>query len=110
MSESEPKFTSFENKCEILSELYLHWRGSEAFADFISYFDLGLPLSFVLSKGIVSSTPEAQKIVNDTFSELLNHLGEEDWDWQSLDDLLISTDRFEVEEVGGVLKVINPNR
>lgn len=43
MSE-ENKGTSFENRCNILSELWIEYRHEEDFKDFVSYNDLGLQI------------------------------------------------------------------
>ena len=87
MSE-ENKETSFEVKCQILSELWVDYRQEEDFKDFIEYNDLGLPLGFLLSEGIVTAKDKALFMVNETFELFLATLGVEDEGFESLDDLL----------------------
>lgn len=72
--------TPFENKCDILADLWLNLRYDEEFVDFISYNDLGLPLAYALSEGIVEPTDLAKSFINETFTMLLGTLGLEDTD------------------------------
>lgn len=80
--------TPFEERCEILGELWVNYKNSENFADFITYNDLGLPLAYALSTEIVSITPKAEMFVNETWGLLLDALGVEDIGYDNLDDLL----------------------
>ncbi len=82
--------TSFENKVIILADLWLNYRYDEEFADFIEYNDLGLPLAYAISEGIVKSTDTAESFVNETFDLLLAGVGVEDTGYESLDDILSS--------------------
>jgi hypothetical protein len=83
--------TTFENKCLILSDLWLNYRNNEDFIDFIEYNDMGLPLAYALSEGIVNGTEMSTKFIDETFDLLLSGLGVDDEEWQSLDDLLMAT-------------------
>ena len=83
--------TTFENKCLILSDLWLNYRNNEDFIDFIEYNDMGLPLAYALSEGIVNGTELSTKFIDETFDLLLAGVGIDDEDWQSLDDLLMAT-------------------
>lgn len=81
--------TTFENKCDILADVWLTYRNDEEFTDFISYNDIGLPLAYVLSNGIVDRTEVAERFVNETFNLFLAGLGiDEDKGWEFLDELL----------------------
>ena len=80
--------TSFESKCFILSEVWHNYRYDKQFDDFIIHNDLGLPLAFAITEGIIDSTPTAQALVEDSFSLLLNLLGVEDTGFDSFDDIL----------------------
>jgi len=84
--------TTFENKAAILAELWLDYRESEEFAEFISSNDIGLPLAYVVSNGIVKTTKEATKFIEDTFSEFLSLCGYEDLNFESLDEILPGLD------------------
>ncbi len=83
--------TTFENKCLILSDVWLNYRNDEQFLDFIEYNDMGLPLAYALSEGIVKGTDLSTTFIEETFGLLLAGLEIEDTGFQSLDDLL-STD------------------
>lgn len=81
--------TTFGDKCTILSELWLNYKKDEEFEDFIEYNDLGLPLAYCISEGIVVDvTPMAEKYVLETFDVLLAGLGIEDEGFETLDELL----------------------
>jgi hypothetical protein len=75
---------NFSKKCEILGELWLHYRGDEIFKDFIEYNDIGLPLAYMIESEIVQATEYAKQYVNETFELFTEALGlsttEEDWD------------------------------
>jgi len=87
---SEYKETSFETKCEILSDLWLTYRGQEDFKDFIDYNDLGLPAAFLLSEELATPSDRLRDMINESFSLLLASLEiEEDTGFDSLDDLLV---------------------
>jgi hypothetical protein len=82
--------TSFENKTLILSDLWLNYRNDEDFVDFVSYNDLGLPLAYAISEGIVDSTETASNFINETFDLLLAGIGIDDTGFESLDDVLMA--------------------
>lgn len=82
--------TSFENRCMILSELWMEYRDQVEFTDFVEYNDLGLPLSFLLDEGIVLPTDRSTMMINETFDLFLATLGREtDEGYESLDDMLV---------------------
>ena len=84
--------TPTNTKADILADLWLNYRQDEEFADFIEYNDIGLPLAYAISNGIVEITPTAEGFINETFQLLLAGLGvgldDEDVTYESLDDLL----------------------
>jgi hypothetical protein len=55
-------------------------------------------LAYAVSTEIVSSTPKAEMLVNETYDLLISGLGLTDDDFQSLDDLLISAGLQDAEE------------
>ena len=80
--------TSFENKAIILADLWLNYRNDEEFQDVITYNDLGLPLAYAISEGIVKTTPLAEGFVNEAFDLLLAGFEyDEDQGWESLDEM-----------------------
>jgi hypothetical protein len=88
---SETNTTPYSNKCDILADLWMNYRSDEGFLDFIEYNDLGLPIAYAISNGIVSTSPLAEEYINETFDLLLTALEiEEDTGFDSLDNLLSS--------------------
>lgn len=84
------KGTTFENKCLILSDLWLTYRYDEKFADFVSYNDVGLPLSFVASENIATPSEMGRSIVNETFELLLAAMNiTDDPGFEDLDEILV---------------------
>jgi hypothetical protein len=86
--------TTFENKCLILSDLWLNYRDDEQFEDFIQYNDMGLPLAYALSEGIVKGTDTSTKFIDETFDLLLTGLGVDDIGFEDLEDLLTTSDNL----------------
>ena len=81
--------TSFDNKCFILSELWLNYRNEVDFQDFIRYNDIGLPLSFMIAEGIVDNPTEAAKsFVTEAFDLFITALGITDTGFETLNDVL----------------------
>lgn len=80
--------TSFENKCNILADLWMDYRDDEEFKDFLEYNDLGLPIAYAISNKIVSSLPMAEKFIEETFDLFLASLEIEDTGFESLEDIL----------------------
>ena len=80
--------TDFSSKCLILGELWLNYRSDEAFIDFVEYNDIGLPLAYMISEGIVGITEKTQTFVDETWDLLLSALEVEDTGFESLDELL----------------------
>jgi hypothetical protein len=83
--------TTQENKADILAELWLNYRDDQNFEDFIAYNDLGLPLAYAVSVGIVKSTEMADKFIDETFDVLLASLEVEDTGFEVLDDVFLAS-------------------
>jgi hypothetical protein len=81
--------TTQENKAGILSELWLGYKNDQNFEDFFSYNDLGLPLAYAISNGIVKATDTSNKFIDETFSLLLASLEIEDEGYDGLDDIFL---------------------
>ena len=86
--------TTFENKCLILADLWLNYRDDEQFDDFIQYNDMGLPLAYALSEGIVKGTELSNKFIDETFDLVLIGLGVDDIGFEDLEDLLTTSDNL----------------
>jgi hypothetical protein len=79
--------TTYENKASILADLWLNYRHDEEFLDFVEYNDLGLPLAYAITNGIVESTETAQRFINETFELLIASLDVEDIGFEFLDEI-----------------------
>lgn len=91
--------TTIENQAIILADLWLNYRYDEEFADFIQYNDLGLPLAYAISEGIVKMTETAQAFIEETFALLLAGFEyAEDTGWESLDDIFSQAEWLPPEE------------
>jgi hypothetical protein len=88
MSE-DSKETTFDNKCNILSELWVDYRDEEDLADFISYNDLGLPLGFLVAESLVTPSQRAKDMIEETFVLLLASLEVDDAGFESFDELML---------------------
>jgi hypothetical protein len=85
--------TPIETQASILAELWMDYRDEEYFAEFFQYADIGFPLAYVISKGVVKTTPEADKFISDTWEVFMGLCGhEEDTGFDSLEDVLANTD------------------
>lgn len=82
--------TTFSNKVNILSELWLNYRDQEEFQDFLEYNDLGLPLAYLIGADVVKSTDMSNRLVEETFALLLAGLGIEDEGFETLDDIWVA--------------------
>lgn len=82
--------TPFSKRCEILSKLWQDFRHDEDFGDFVEYNDLGLPLAYAIDQKIITSTPQAEIFVDETFSLFLAALeADPEEEYDSLEDLLM---------------------
>ena len=80
--------TTFDNRCQILGDFWVEFKGTDRFQDFIDYNDLGLPLAFALATGLVKSTSLVEPYVNETFELLLAAVGLEDKGYTDIEDIL----------------------
>lgn len=79
--------TAYSKKASILADLWQNNAEDEELEEFFEHYDLGLPLAYAVSEGIVESTEKAQKFIEDTFAGLLTKLEIEDEGFDSLDEL-----------------------
>ena len=80
--------TTFENQCAILAELWIDFRYDSKYTDFVAYNDLGLPLAYALDSGIVEKSDRAMNFIEETFELLLELVGVEDNEWETLDQII----------------------
>jgi hypothetical protein len=75
-------------QAHILAELWMEYRNDPEFADFVEYNDLGLPIAYAVSEGIVELSKRAEDFIGETFALLLKALDIPDDNWSSLDEML----------------------
>lgn len=81
--------TTFENKCRILSDLWIKYRNEETLEDFFSYTDISLPLAFLISEKIVSEKNGAiESFIDEAFMLFLQAMNIEDDGFEELDEIL----------------------
>jgi hypothetical protein len=80
--------TSYRDKCFILAELWLSYRGDEELQDFLEANALGLPLAYAIDNDIVESSEKAQKFIEETFDLFLATLDIEDTGFENINELL----------------------
>jgi hypothetical protein len=62
----------YQTKCSILADLWMGYREEKEFKEFIEYNDLGLPMAYCLSEGLIDEITEAgQKYIMETFDLLI---------------------------------------
>jgi len=87
--------TPFSNKCEILGQLWMDYRGDEEFQDFVEYNDLGLPLAYLIHTDLVTVNENGISYIDETFNLLCEGVGVDlDGEYESLNELMT----FEEEE------------
>jgi hypothetical protein len=80
--------TNFDLQASILAELWMDYRDSEGFKQFIEYNDIGLPLAYMVNYSIAEPTDIGKKFVAEAFDLLLATLEIEDTGFETLDDML----------------------
>ena len=81
--------TTFDNKCAILSDLWLNYKDNEELADFVEYNDLGLPLAYLIHTDLVTVNESGISYVDETFNLLCQGLGVDlDQEYESLNELM----------------------
>jgi hypothetical protein len=82
--------TPLDKRCAILADLWIrHDRDSE-FKDFIEYCDLALPLAYAIDSKIIKidyDNDRLNEFIHEAFDILLEGLGAEDNNYESLQDL-----------------------
>jgi len=79
--------TTFSNKVEILTDLWLNQKNAEQFADFVEYNDLGLPLAYLIQNNKCVATDEGIRLVDETFDLLIELADIEDTGFVNLNEV-----------------------
>jgi hypothetical protein len=86
---SESAYQDFLGKCDILAELWFHYREDEEFKDFIEYNDIGLPLAYFIVSEVAKPTGLAEQYIGETYNLLAESLGLSDTTpYQNLSQML----------------------
>lgn len=84
-------------KAEIIFEFINGYRSDEAFEDFFSYNDLGVPMAVMIVNELVILTDKGLQVIDETWTELCSVLNNADpeYDYESLDELIERSVPFE---------------
>lgn len=63
---------NFADRCGILGQFWYDFRNDEELKPFISYNDVGMPLAWFISTGVVTPLPMAEEYINETFAMFLD--------------------------------------
>lgn len=85
---SDETSTPTSSKYEILSDFWIQYKDDMELADFMSYNDLGLPLAYAVSVGIVNATEKSDLFVDETWDLFLATMGVTDTGFESLEDVM----------------------
>jgi hypothetical protein len=88
--------TDFDNKAQILAQVWMECRNDQEFEDFIEYNDLGLPMAYALSEDLITVSERGTAFIDETFALLLTTLGiKEDTGFESLEDIFAESGNLE---------------
>ncbi len=84
-------------KAEIIFEFINDYREDEAFQDFFSYNDLGVPLAVMIVNDLVILNEGGVDVINETWESLCENLNDADveYDYESLNELIEKAVPFE---------------
>lgn len=92
--DSEPTNTDFSKRCDLLNRFWMEFREEEAFESYFEYNDIGVPLAFAISEGIVKSTDQSAAYINEAYDLLCETLNIEIKTYDSLEDMMMEADGF----------------
>jgi hypothetical protein len=82
--------TPIENQTTILADVWMEYRDTGDFDNLIEYGDLGFPLAYAITNGIVKTTGQAEEMIQELWQLFLGTIDIEDTGFDSLDDILNS--------------------
>jgi hypothetical protein len=87
-------------KAEIIFEFINDYRDDEAFEDFFSYNDLGVPLAVMIVNDLVILNEGGISVIDETWESLCESLNDADveYDYESLNELIEKAVPFEDQE------------
>jgi hypothetical protein len=79
--------TTFSNKTELLGILFIEYASDDHFKEWSEFHDVGLPLSYLVSKGFSIATETGIKSIDETWNSFLDLVGIKDTGFDQLDDI-----------------------
>jgi hypothetical protein len=76
--------TEFSKATQILATLYTDFKNDDEWLDFMSYNDIGLPLSYFYNEGLCEPTDEGIVSIEETWLVFLAALGLEDTGFEDI--------------------------
>jgi predicted Zn-ribbon and HTH transcriptional regulator len=77
-----------EDKAKVLGQIWLRFRSSEAWEEFFEFNDVGLPLAYHFSKGLVDGlSPSGAQVINETFKLFIEPLNLSEDEIKSLPEI-----------------------
>lgn len=73
-----------KTKAQILADLYVATKGQTAWANFLNYADLGIPLSIAYIYGYIELKPEGENLITDAYDTLIKVLEIPDVEYSDL--------------------------
>jgi hypothetical protein len=80
--------TTLADRAHILGKFWINERDNDVFDEYMEYNDLGLPLAYSLSEGIIETNALVEAHINDSFDMLLTVLKVEDTGFTDYNDIL----------------------
>lgn len=80
--------TTFENKCVILSSIWVDYQDDVDFVDFILDHEIALTLANAIDEGAMDTTPMTSDLINVAYGALLAGFGLADAGFEHMDDLM----------------------
>ena len=80
--------TTFENKCVILSSIWIDYQEDLDFVDFILDHEIALTLASAIDEGQMDATKKTSDLINVAYEALLSGIGLSNTGFEHLDDLM----------------------
>jgi hypothetical protein len=80
--------TTFENKCVILSSIWIDYQDDVDFVDFILDHEIALTLANAIDERLMDTTPMTSDLIDAAFDALIAGFGLSDAGFEHMDDLM----------------------
>jgi hypothetical protein len=84
-------------KAEIIFDFINDYRGEDAYGNFFSFNDLGVPMAVMIVNDLIILTDEGLEVLNETWKSLCENLNDADpnYEYAGLDELIAINVPFE---------------